>query len=117
MDEYRDKRRGPIGWLVARSRAFWIVAVLVGPPLLYVVSFGPACWLMAEPNISSGRRTDYRDEVFSFYWPLGYLAVRSSLPFRGPLRWWIRFGVPDDKIVYPPVDRVGMFRAGIAKTD
>ena len=33
-----------------RKRAFgpWIVAAVIGVPALYVVSFGPACWLSSR---------------------------------------------------------------------
>jgi len=39
MVEPERKRRGPIGWLVARTRRFWIAVALL--PVLYVASFGP----------------------------------------------------------------------------
>ena len=29
----------------------WIVALLIGLPVLYVLSFGPACWLVARGKI------------------------------------------------------------------
>lgn len=39
MDERRKH-----GW------PFWIVAALIAPPVLYVGSFGPACWSVAPSD-------------------------------------------------------------------
>src|SRR5262245_14028997 len=30
--------------------AFWVTVVVVALPLVYVLSFGPACWWFATPN-------------------------------------------------------------------
>lgn len=35
-------------WLAGRSRAFWIATVVL--PLLYLVSFGPACWISSRTD-------------------------------------------------------------------
>jgi hypothetical protein len=32
----------------------WIVALLIGLPVLYVASFGPACWLCDRDHIPDG---------------------------------------------------------------
>ncbi|MFN0056514.1 MAG: hypothetical protein ACKV0T_30575 [Planctomycetales bacterium] len=46
MDESERKRLGPLLWIGRCSRRFRVmVAVLVAVPMLYVLSFGPACWL------------------------------------------------------------------------
>jgi hypothetical protein len=29
----------------------WIVALLIGLPVLYVVSFGPACWVSSQSQV------------------------------------------------------------------
>ena len=31
----------------------WIVALLIGLPVLYVASFGPACWISSRLNSGS----------------------------------------------------------------
>jgi hypothetical protein len=50
----------------------WIVALLIGLPVLYVASFGPACWFACETGVA------YRDVKPSrglfIYWPLGWCA-------------------------------------------
>lgn len=50
MEDPERKRRGPLGWLAGRSRGFWIAAVVLAP-VLYVGSFGPACWYTAVPQV------------------------------------------------------------------
>ena len=32
----------------------WVVAVVIGVPVLYVASFGPACWLLFSGIIPDG---------------------------------------------------------------
>jgi hypothetical protein len=48
MDERAKKWQGPLAWLAGRSRRFWITAALL--PVLYVASFGPACWISSRMN-------------------------------------------------------------------
>lgn len=88
MDEPERKRQGLLGWLRGRSRRFWIgVAIVL--PLLYVTSFGPACWMVAQP-IRDGMQPTAPSRV---YWPLGHFAQgESAIGLR--LRWWIIAGVP-----------------------
>ena len=58
----------------ARKRpgvAFWASVALVALPILYVTSFGPACWLSAR-SPSDGR------SVKAVYWPLVWPLQVSS---------------------------------------
>jgi len=43
----------------------WIAALLLGMPVLYVASFGPACWWFS-PQVAP-----------QFYWPIGWLAAND----------------------------------------
>jgi hypothetical protein len=43
MTEQPTNRGGPLYWLKRRSRRFWIVAATL--PAVYIVRFGPACWI------------------------------------------------------------------------
>lgn len=45
-NQAEPRRRGPLYWLAGRSRRFWILATTV--PMLYVASFGPACWISSR---------------------------------------------------------------------
>jgi hypothetical protein len=80
----------------------WIAALLIGLPVLYVASFGPACWLTSaldrhgwvEPN-----------RKLVAYWPLGRILHDTSLArfetprsmVAGPvavlLGWWVKVGL------------------------
>lgn len=63
----------------------WVVVVLVGVPLLYVGSFGPACWLVGR-NVLSARFTS------AVYRPLVRLACIDRGNTGKALRWYARFG-------------------------
>ena len=45
MGEPERKRRGPITLFYESRRFRWTIIAVVLIPILYVVSFGPACWL------------------------------------------------------------------------
>jgi hypothetical protein len=62
-----------------KNRPLWplLTAALIGLPVLYVASFGPACW-WASGTISD---TDVRIAP-QVYWPIGWAAQRSSPVWR-----------------------------------
>ena len=91
--------------------AFWATVGLF-LPVLYVLSFGPACWWTAEA-FGPGRVTNFSDSVMVVYWPLGAVAVNEKSPFSKPLRWWITLGVPSGKIAFIPTGPDGTIRAAI----
>jgi hypothetical protein len=69
----------------------WIVALLIGLPLLYVVSFGPACWLVSRdalPRLRTAR----------LYRPLVRIVITDTLPVSGILRWYS--GLLDQEIPF-----------------
>jgi hypothetical protein len=92
----------------------WIAALLIGLPVLYVVSIGPACWLFDH-----GWMPDWsRRPAWHFYKPLIACGKRSH-PLSPALRCWCgvgsRLGVttlmlfdpaiehlPDPVLPYPP---------------
>ena len=57
----------------------WIVVLLVGLPVLYVASFGPACWWVAKENrwpshwggITLKHKVEEYRRVPLVYWPIG----------------------------------------------
>src|SRR5262249_49414102 len=108
MEARTSKRRGPMSWLAARSWRFWVVVAAL-MPVFYVVSFGPACWIEADPIPDGGFERVHHPSVV--YWPLGALARRTDLPATKWLRRWLLAGVPKDHAVLVPtgVDEVGGF--------
>jgi hypothetical protein len=104
-------------WLTVRIAnrrerwAKWSLAVVVGLPVLYVASFGPACWISSRSNMAASLvPTVYRPLV----WELehGALHVRTAI-YRftltgakdgwdwsfwdaGPLRWELCIELTDE---------------------
>ena len=58
----------------------WIVALLLGPPVLYVASFGPACWLVRKNEASMLM-------VAKIYRPLVHTACSDAF-LAAPVRWY-----------------------------
>lgn len=54
-----------------RTHWGWIVGTVLSLPVLYLLSFGPACW-----NAKRGRAPQYPHMrcAHTFYWPIGWLA-------------------------------------------
>lgn len=79
-DERPTKRRGPIGWLAARTWQFWTVAALI--PVFYVASAGPASTFLIRLSVAIGDTTN-RLYVDYDYWtptyaPLVWLATHND---------------------------------------
>jgi hypothetical protein len=68
----------------------WILVVLVGLPVLYVGSFGPACWLTSQVH---GWSKLQPPRAMLVYFPLGAVASRPDTVYGRGLRWWMTFGV------------------------
>jgi len=43
LQDVQSKRSGPLHWMARRSRRFWVLSLTI--PMLYLASFGPACWI------------------------------------------------------------------------
>lgn len=78
------KRHGPVGWLFARTRRFWIVTALL-LPTTYVASFGPVCWWINPP---------YWDSVSRLYWPIGWMHENAPEPVRAAINRYATLGIP-----------------------
>jgi len=93
-----DKPRGRLMLLRTSRRFRQCVVVLLGAAVLYVVSFGPACWWFATPTIP-GRPFD-RDVGDRFapriYLPVGwaYRGARAcgARPIEEAIRWYSELG-------------------------
>lgn len=88
MNERSTKRRGPLGWMADRSWRFWaIAAVLV--PVLYVLSSGPAAYILDHASLSASTDRILTD----FYRPLRFAVMRPSIASRAWYRYvslWIK---------------------------
>jgi hypothetical protein len=87
MEELRTNRGGPLYWLKRRSWRFWFcVAILV--PVLYVGSFGPACWLASRSFEPDGTPVLMSD----IYWPVLWAWYAGLGPVGGSIEWFANVG-------------------------
>jgi hypothetical protein len=57
-----------------------MMAAVVGVPVLYVASFGPACWWFAEEVEVDDGYVYHRSSVI--YWPIGWAYFESAYKSR-----------------------------------
>ena len=78
-------------WLTVRivnRRERWakwtLAATIIGTPVLYVLTFGPACWWFsnAQANLPE------RGIAPRFYWPIGWVAANGPDSCRRAIRWY-----------------------------
>jgi len=54
----------------------WTAVLLIALPVLYVASFGPACWLASKTGVAYGEVMPSRG--LFVYWPLGWVGYPLS---------------------------------------
>jgi len=71
--------------------AKWTLAVVIAMPVLYVLSFGPAClYLTRHVDEMDGGELVYASEpIMSLYGPLGRLTVYGPRVLRTPIHWYL----------------------------
>jgi hypothetical protein len=98
-------------WLTVRivnHREKWakrMAIALACLPIVYVLGFGPACWLAARPRVpgqNDGPRAGMR-----FYFPIGALIHHTRSENRRPLVKWITLGARHGGRVIVPTDASG----------
>jgi len=91
-DPRPTKRGGPLYWLKRRSRRFWIIAALV--PVLYVASFGPACWISSRMNAGASLLPiTYLPLVYRSF--LGMDGINDESAVDRALIWYAEIGAAD----------------------
>ena len=83
--------------------AFWLTVVLA-LPVLYVLSFGPACWAYNRGFVL--RNDGAYDRL---YWPIGEAL---DTPLGWPIWWYARIGCPADDDTIIPVRTGFVFYSG-----
>ncbi len=71
--------------------AKWALVGLIGLPVLYVASFGPACWLVDRGLIA-------RQPVFNLYYPLASAATLAPGPVSNAIYNWGTVASPNDDL-------------------
>ena len=91
MNEPERKRRGPITLFCESRRFRWSIIALAALflPIVYVTSFGPACWI----NLRTGRGGL---AIGAFYRPLGWVYRQSEVT-QAVIDPWVNLGRTDDR--------------------
>src|SRR5579872_4455612 len=84
-------------WLpvrIANRRERWAACMLVmviSPPLVYILSFGPACWWFAtegKPRGTGGGFSFDCPYAPRLYWPIGRLSICGPRPVQVAIGWY-----------------------------
>jgi hypothetical protein len=83
--------------------AFWATIVLVVAPLLFPLSFGPACWWFkdSELDLDGGVVVNIAPNA---YWPMGWLAQNGPESLSDAINWYATL---KDYWIHVPVNRAG----------
>ena len=97
--------------------AKWTLAVVtIGLPAVYLASFGPACWLTAQPlenNLQcDGWNTPPR--FMLIYWPFGITLNKTDSPMKTAIKWWATFGIGQSDAAVVPFG-TGPYEWGVAR--
>ncbi len=103
-------------WLMVRvvnrreRWAKWALAGAIGLPVLYVASFGPACWMTSQHIDALNRGGPPPPRIMLIYGP--FLELASEYPLMGaPVYWWGGVGLADDYCAVVPTSAgINMFR-------
>src|SRR5262245_17890495 len=90
-----DERKKPL-WQ-------WIVALLIGFPILYVASFGPACWWFSTQPISLPGAPPPIRNAPRLYWPIGWVESHGPRPLRRAIWNYATAGIPEGVILAIPI--------------
>ena len=92
MSEPERKRRGPITLFCESRRFRRAVLALVLPPILYIMSFGPACWITSHTGRGANVVSIVYQPLFSTWWngpkPFNGLIARYAMALAAK-RWTI----------------------------
>jgi hypothetical protein len=93
--------------------AKWTLATVVGLPVLYLASFGPACWWFAQPStdaLGSGTIFNFAPGIL---WPIGSLAKNGPRAARVFISWYGTIGIEQ---IIVPIDSTGLQHAGLRRS-
>src|SRR5262245_27716278 len=69
----------------------WIVALLIGLPVLYVANYGPYCWLLSR-NLDS----EILRPIGRFYRPLARITITGPYWIGDSLFWYSNLGATEE---------------------
>ena len=95
-------------WLMVRivnrreRWAKWTLALAIGPPVLYVGSFGPACWI-SQRSVSNSTVRIGSGTVSTIFQPMLYLWMNTQFPSK-IISWYALVGTEDPSHAINTVD-------------
>jgi uncharacterized membrane protein YedE/YeeE len=91
-------------WLTVRivnRRERWakcaLAGTIIGVPVLYVLSFGPACWWWSRTVVNLSSREVHVPSTL--YAPMGWMMLHGPEPISRPIIWYATLHV--DRVVVP----------------
>jgi hypothetical protein len=87
--------------------AKWTIATAMGVPVLYVVSFGPACCWLATPLKNLEGIAFPTSEAPAVYWPVGWLASKGGPNVRRAVKAFAVLGLEGGVSVPTNADSTG----------
>lgn len=80
-----------------------LAATLIALPVLYVVTFGPACWIAAAPRTPGQSIRPWMRAWF----PVGAAIDRTQTQDHSLIRWWITCGARKGGRILVPTKMAG----------
>ena len=77
--------------------AFWATVALVGLPILYVLSFGPVCWITSRTNVGVDLLPKlYLPVILVWDWDTPVVSPDRPHPIHEAMWWYTRVGAGGD---------------------
>jgi hypothetical protein len=85
--------------------AFWATVAAVVALLAYPLSFGPACWLTAQPWENSSRNDGWDEPPrwMLIYGPFGIILNQGDSPLKTAVNWWATLGMSRQSSAVVPI--------------
>lgn len=90
--------------------AKWMLAMVIGVPLLYVASFGPVCWYVSQNPYARMENDPFAPIVPNMYCPFGWLMVHGPEPVARLVHWYAFFQADQIMLATEPGGQWWVFR-------
>ena len=84
----------------------WTAALLIGMPVLYVASFGPACWYWSRHHEERPGHMRSSELFERAYLPIWWCASREPRLLAPIISWYATLGMPEGGCVYMRQDPI-----------
>jgi len=85
--------------------AIWTLALTIGLPAIYVASFGPACWITAQPSLFHPGTIPHNPAMI-VYCPLAALGRYGDEATRDKVGWWMTYRIPHGRSAVVPTNPI-----------